>query len=318
MVKVFQALTAALSLSLLGSCSRTIDACPEGMVRQGDRCVMDDLAEPREGDPVGRGQERSASRLDPSAREQDAGAVDDAEQDGALSPSDAGFSDGTVSTFDASAIADASRMTDGSLAMDASGDVGPEAGSVPHDADTVDAERDALTNSLDAGDADATVWSDALVPADATQDASDATGDSGESDASLPQLCSEGDLSTWRTFQTGGRLMQTIATCYASDPGCARGACDLAGCLRRAAGVSGCVACVAEETRCALAACTAACSSSDANDACRACACREGCIGVTSSCGMGAVNACRDCRGTSCGNMSLDPALIMVIVDTVL
>jgi hypothetical protein len=180
---------------------------------------------------------------------------------------------------------------------------------------------------MDAGGADASdaaPWSDAAGPVDATQVASDASEageaavDSGEQDASLPPLCSEADLANWRTFQASGRLIQTIAAGYASDPRCATGACDLAACLRRAARVTGCIACVAEETRCALTACATSCGSADTGDSCRACGCRQGCIGATTACGMGSMNVCRDCNGTTCGNMSLDPTLIMVIVDSAL
>jgi hypothetical protein len=57
------------------------------------------------------------------------------------------------------------------------------------------------------------------------------------------------------------------------------------------------------------------CNSSSPGDACRACACRTGCIGGSEACDMGPVDICADCSELSCGNFTpLDPTLIIVVV----
>jgi hypothetical protein len=149
---------------------------------------------------------------------------------------------------------------------------------------------------------------------------SDAAHDAASDTGTPVDTCSATDLSLWRNFQISGQLMPTIAICFARNPQCSVGACDLNVCLRDAVGVAHCETCIAEETRCAVNACAAECSASNSSDACRACACRENCIGTEPSCGgMGTEDVCADCDDYTCQNMSalpLDPALIMVVIDT--
>jgi hypothetical protein len=316
------------ALLLPAACSRTVDACPEHMVREGDHCVSEDPSLPGEALPIDPGE--------PSfTPERDSAAGNEPNRDGGALEMPPPTLDSGVDARPP--MSDASYDMDASIFADARAPDTMEGGLIPYDAYAGDAGLDASIDAADGAAAEASTAdvfspSDALVSNEASLDASyaadaeDASPDGSDADAShtvsdggdaaIPPLCSDSDLANWRTFQISGRLIQTIAACYASDPRCARGACDLAGCLRQSAGIAGCVDCVAEETRCALAACTSSCGSSDTSDACRACACAQGCIGGTTACGMGPANVCADCRGGTCNNMSLDPALIMVIIDS--
>ena len=146
-------------------------------------------------------------------------------------------------------------------------------------------------------------------------------GEGGNNDASLGDVvvppspqCAAVDLERWRQFQMSDLLLGSIASCYMGNPSCALGVCDLSLCLRATAGVTGCDACAAAEARCADTACRTECGSSTTSDACRACACRERCIGSTPACAMGPMDVCADCSGTSCNRTSFDPALNMTVV----
>jgi hypothetical protein len=273
------------------------------MIREGDHCAVKDPLRSGDAGPepmVPEGPYPDGNEY----REEEAGDASGADVAGS---SDAGIEAGAGVEMDATSSLDGPVSADASVLMDASPKSEPDVGPVtPKDAST-------------EGDGPDALLSDVTVPRDATQDANDGAGpneaavDGGDSGGSGLASCTETDLAQWRGFQTSTQLMPAIADCYARDPACAVGACELGGCLRGVAGVTSCSSCATEEARCALVACAAECGSSDTNDACRACSCRQGCIGTTSACAMGSVNACADCNGTTCSNMSLAPAIITVI-----
>jgi hypothetical protein len=214
--------------------------------------------------------------------------------------------------------------------------------------DTLDAgTQDAAPDAPDARAGDGAAAEDARItpPFDAGKDALDArpdvdtgTGDPLE-DASIPDAsasgqepydggsepdggyspeCSADDLAAWQAFHLSTDLVQEIGDCIAADPSCLLGSCPLDDCLRQQAGVVGCQDCVRAEVRCVADACTDACGTSDGNDACRACVCAHGCVDTFQTCAGTTLDVCSDCNGTTCANTSLSPALIMVIVNSVL
>jgi hypothetical protein len=76
---------------------------------------------------------------------------------------------------------------------------------------------------------------------------------------------------------------------------------------------------VRAEVACVAKSCTKACGASSNDDACRACACENGCVDAFDQCAGEALDVCADCDGKTCSNMSvLRPELIMVIVNQVL
>lgn len=266
-----------LSLLLLaGACSRSIDACPQGSVRDGDRCAMLDPASP-EPKPM---------------RSEDVGPPDE----------------GAV-------VADADSGPE--LAVD---DPSMDAGLSVDGSSQADVAADTL-GTPEAGSPDTSPFSDAVATdaADATRDsnADGAPREAAVGDASPPTAGEQADLEKWRAFQASTQLMLTIADCSARNPRCIARDCEPASCACEAAGVSTCASCAEEEVRCMLLACASECRSSDANDACRACACRRGCIAMTPGCAVGSMVVCADCDGERCTNMSLDPALTTVITEVI-
>lgn len=271
-VKCLELLLGA-SFLLTSACAHVVDACPNGLVPDGDHCVDEENVE--------RGGLAGA--------------------DGAIEP-----------FFDASA-GEGERVLDATHTDDSLGTNPGVPPDLPDSGTRLDGTLDAPC-CVDAEQSfDAFPQSSGVAETGVTPD----TGwppDSGEDDAASAGPCNDVDLSRWRAFQTSGRIAQTMATC-ATDPSCAVGVCDLMACVRRTAGLTACSTCVAEETHCALSACPSVCTSSDSSDACRACACAQGCIGATSACGMGSIDICADCNGSTCGNFSLSATLIVVIGD---
>jgi hypothetical protein len=257
------------------ACSRSFNPCPRDMVRAGGRCVAEDEAD----------------------AERDTG--EQLVTDSSTSPTE---EPGQTGDDHASAPEVADAGTDGGALL-------PDGGAYDGAAALLDARPP-------TGPLDATVDGDSAEASLPSVEAGAADASDGSSpDASLADLCGDSDLTQWREFQVSGQLMPTIATCFARDPRCATGGCDLVGCLRASVGVTECGNCIAEETRCTMGSCAAVCFAASASDTCRACACREGCIGGSAHCAMGGIDVCADCDGFTCTQTStLDPALIMVVV----
>jgi hypothetical protein len=291
MVRWMRATGTALSalLLLVGACTRSRDPCPRGRVGEDDRCVSED------GMVQGDADADEVIPVDAGRPHRSDGAVNLPDAEG-LQPSDGEMPE---ASREPDSGADASSRYDSAI-------IPVDATSLPHDGSASDARAD--------GSHDANQESDSAEAAvDASNDAEAPVADADAGPA--PDECSGPDLAAWRAFQASGALSTTLVTCFARDPACALGACDVMGCLRASAGVDHCVACVADETRCTLTQCPE-CNSSSPTESCRACACREGCIGGGSACGMGPRDICADCSEAACGNFSaLDPALIMVVVE---
>lgn len=130
--------------------------------------------------------------------------------------------------------------------------------------------------------------------------------------------CSVSGLERWRTFQVSAEIPLAVAECYAKGKTCSADRCSLAPCINAAAELNECEACVESELRCVAMHCAAPCESSGSADECRACACRNRCIGTSQACAMGQIDVCQDCNGLTCANMSVNTAQIMVLVRTIL
>lgn len=115
-----------------------------------------------------------------------------------------------------------------------------------------------------------------------------------------PNQCSDDAVDAWRRFQMSANAVPSILACYAADPGCKDGSCNIDACLKGAAGMVGCDACVAAENQCVTKNCATVCGVSTDDDACRACACAARCFDAPDGCGVRNVDACADCKGPSC------------------
>lgn len=286
------------ALVFAAACSDSFNPCPKGMVREDDHCVP--------GDP----STTVTAPPDPPQVSVPAPLTTDPEDGEALHPihdASSATSDGEVVPVD----------LDGGVQ-----DTGTASDSEPSPMDAPAADAGVDANLSEAGrddgalsDASITDGADDADPAEAAADASSEAGDAASSDAEVVETCSEQDLATWRAFLASEQLTASIAQCMAGTSSCSGAPCDLPSCLRQAAGFAGCASCALAETQCTAKACLAACRSSDTSDACRACACSHGCIGRGSSCAMGPADICADCSGETCTRVSLDPALIMVVVE---
>lgn len=163
-------------------------------------------------------------------------------------------------------------------------------------------EEDAATR--DATAIDARVESDAPLEAGAPGD----TGTQTDADTT-PNGCPDVQHTRWRKFQMSGDVVPTIGACYQANPTCVPGVCSIAPCLQAAAHVEQCTGCVAAEVDCASKYCPVQCSILTDDDACRACACAQGCLSAPGSCGVGdGTDACADCVGSSCSTHRADAA----------
>jgi hypothetical protein len=272
----------ALSLLLaLGSgCVRVSDPCPDGMIKRGRRCVS--TAE-------------TSVAGDASAHEK----VEEAIQPSAPPPA--------MNPVEAPLEMDDGGATPGMPHTDLS----------PPSSPSYEAGLPVQVVNPDASDADGRD-SGASQEEASTPDPDAATGEGGALEAGVAReggvACSESELTTWRTLQTSESLNPMLAACYSNDPTCAVGGCNLADCVARTARITSCSRCVEDELLCVASLCHDECYSSQPNDVCRACACRRGCVGRRSNCAMGPVDICRDCSGNWCIGASLDPALIMNLI----
>lgn len=292
-----------LATLLLAACDhgRPFNPCPRGMVREGEVCVDESTSIPADAQLAAclDATNETTQVVDAAVHEIDGSALMPSSEAGTADTGNAPASDATVGAPDAATPNDASmdggidaNLTDAGVHLDA----------------TVDVQLDAIVDAS---------LREAAAPEASPGDAAGDDSDAALVDATRPiDICTEQDLRLWRDFQLANQLIPTVLGCIARDPLCDKGACDLMGCVRAFAGVSGCSSCVSEEAVCTMGACNAECAASSTSDACRACACREGCIGRSASCGgMGPIDICADCNDYTCQQMSvLDPALIMVII----
>jgi hypothetical protein len=186
------------------------------------------------------------------------------------------------------------------------GDLEPDS-SPPDETDNADAYTPGL---LDAAVArDGAPWPEGAIDAagDNTAPDADADADAGaDADTASPvvQECPDQDLDAWRRFQMSEQAVPTILACYAADPSCLSGLCDLASCLQTKAEVVGCDRCTTAETECVAKSCAVPCSVATNDDACRACACINRCAQPPTGCGFARVDACADCTGAACNARS--------------
>ncbi len=138
--------------------------------------------------------------------------------------------------------------------------------------------------------------------------------DAGTDSGVQPALCAETDIQAWQMFHQSQQLVSTIDSCskmLVCKPGMP---CALDVCLLNATGMKSCDSCVSHEVSCVANNCQKPCSDSD--EACRACACAAGCVGMFESCAGRGMNVCTYCEANpgQCGGSQLSPELIMVIV----
>ena len=138
------------------------------------------------------------------------------------------------------------------------------------------------------------------VSVDGSPDNPDALADAdaeSEADVSPPPACPENARDAWRTFQTTEQIVPAIGACYAADPLCRTGKCDMASCLQKSAEIVGCDACIAAEVACAAEHCAVECSIATDDEACRACTCANRCLDAPAGCGLASRDICADCSG---------------------
>jgi hypothetical protein len=261
-------------------CMKVSDPCPTGMVEQGRRCV--------------RQADTDTSAATPASPEVTPG-----------KPGDGGDADTVLELVDAGLLEAGDRQQSDAQGMEAGAvddaQVGLTADAPP------DLEADARADV--AVDAQAYVDADAQQPEDAAQ-LPDTSVDGAD-----PVACPAQDLAKWRAFEMSSQINRAIVDCYWADPACAEGTCNMGDCLRGAGSVAGCKACADQEAACVWSRCGSHCRSSETSDLCRACACRERCIGTQSSCAMGPSDICSDCEGDVCSLVSMDPSLIMRVLE---